>query len=112
MRSDMIIAVNKALEIDLLSMVDRFQNGESLDSIMKNADSKSLESIEFELTPDEIKEVLLNAKKDQEQLKQEFNQLVGQIKTWIQHDLEKSRRQDELINMLLEERAEYKTKKK
>jgi predicted XRE-type DNA-binding protein len=112
MRSDMIIEINRVLEIDLLSMVDRYQNGESLDSIMKNADSRPIESIELELSPEEVKEVLLNAKRDQEELKEEFHQLVAQVKTWIQHDLEKSRRQEELINMLLEERAEFKKKLK
>lgn len=112
MTSKMMRAISKILGEDLVALIVRHEAGESVESILDNKEPKLSESIEFELTTDEVKEVLLNAKKDQDQLKQEFNQLVGQIKTWIQHDLEKSRRQEELINMLLEERAEYKAKKK
>jgi hypothetical protein len=97
---------------NLMDLMNRLEKGESIDSIIENTERKLTESIELELSPEEVKEVLLNAKRDQEELKEEFHQLVAQVKTWIQHDLEKSRRQEDLINMLLEERAEYRAKKK
>jgi len=112
MTSKMMRAVSKILGEDLIGLTVRHESGESIDSILENQEPKLSESIELELSPEEVKEVLLNAKRDQEELKEEFHQLVAQVKTWIQHDLEKSRRQEDLINMLLEERAEYRAKKK
>jgi transcriptional regulator with XRE-family HTH domain len=112
MKSGMIKKISEFFDVDILDFIRRYESGESIQEILNTPEKKILESIELELSPEEVKEVLLNAKRDQEELKEEFHQLVAQVKTWIQHDLEKSRRQEELINMLLEERAEYKAKKK
>lgn len=112
MKSSMIKRISEILKVDLLDMIQRHEQGESLQSILEKPNSKSLEIIELSLTPDEVREALLYTKKEQEELKQDFQQLIGQIKTWIQHDVQKALRQEELINMLLEERADYKAKKK
>lgn len=112
MRADMILKINETFGIDLLSMVNRVLAGESVDSVVKNAQAKQKENIEFELSAEEVKEVIMNQTKSHEELMAEFHALVGQMRTWLEHDRQKSLRQEELINLLMEERAEYKAKKK
>jgi DNA-binding Xre family transcriptional regulator len=112
MKSSMLRSIGEFFKVDIIDMIRRYEAGESLQTILNEPEKKVLEKIDFQLSNEEVKVVLLNQSKSQEELLEQFDQLVGQIKTWIQHDLEKSRRQDELINMLLEERAEYKEKKK
>jgi transcriptional regulator with XRE-family HTH domain len=112
MKSKMIKSISEILEVDLLDMIKRHEQGESINSILEKPSGKPLESIDLQLTPEEVREVLLNTKRDQDELKKDFQQLIGQLKTWIQHDVQKAIRQEELINLLMEERAEYKAKKK
>lgn len=111
MKVKMIQAIDKHFKVDFMSMVNRYQSGESLDSIFNPISNKSVE-VDFQLTPEEVKQVIMNQGKTIQELRQTVEQLVGQISTWIEHDVQKSLKQEEIINTLMEERAEYKSKKK
>jgi transcriptional regulator with XRE-family HTH domain len=111
MTSKMIGKVNEYFAVDVLSLTTRVRNGEPIEDVLKNKQGSKVE-IDFTLSPEEAKEIIANQGKSMKELQAQLDQLMGQIKTWIQHDVEKSLKQEQLINTLLEERAEYKSGKK
>lgn len=111
MTSKMIGKVNEFFAVDVLRMATRVRNGEPIEEVLKNKNGSKVE-IDFTLSPEEAKEIIANQGKSMKELQNQLDQLMGQIKTWIQHDIEKSMKQEQLINTLMEERAEYKSKKK
>ena len=112
MKSSMLKKIGEILEADIIQLMNRYEQGEPLQSVIDEPYQEYLTQIELKLTPEEVKQVMINQQKSQEEIQEQFNQLVSQIKTWIQHDQEKMRQQQEIINMLMEERAEYKIKGK
>lgn len=112
MKSSMLKKIGEILEADIIQLMNRYEHGESLHSVIEEQPIEILSQIELKLTPEEVKQVMINQQKSQEELQDQFNQLVSQIKTWIQHDQEKMRKQDEIINMLMDERSAYKSKSK
>lgn len=112
MSQESIIRINNLFNVNLLHLINRFESGIPIEEVLATKSTDQFVNVELELTPEEVKEVMLNQQKSKEELNAKFNELVGQIKTWIDHDQERMRKQEEIINMLMEERAEYKSKKK
>lgn len=111
MTAEMHKRIDEHFNINTFELVRRYEEGESLESILQNLNPSAKRAIDVELSPDEVKEIVANQGKTMKELQNQLDQLMGQIKTWIQHDIEKSMKQEQLINTLLEERAEYKSKK-
>ena len=112
MTAEMHKKIDEHFGVNTFDLVRRYEEGEPIESILQNLNPTNKVAIDVELSPEEVKEIVANQGKTMKELQAQLDQLMGQIKTWIQHDIEKSMKQEQLINTLLEERAEYKGKKK
>lgn len=111
MTTKMLGQLNELFGVDVLNLASQVRSGVPIEKALIKKNSGNVE-IDFHLSPEEVKEVMMNQNKTIAELQQKIDLLVGQIATWIEHDVQKAHRQDEIINTLMEERAEYKSKKK
>jgi hypothetical protein len=111
MTQEMLKQTGDFFDVNLLDLIVRHEKGETIEDFMAEKNCETVGAGLF-LSDEEVKEVIKNQTKSHEQLMADFHALVGQIRTWLEDDRQKSLRQEELINLLMEERAEYKAKKK
>lgn len=111
MTTKMLGQLSELFQTDVLNLISQVRSGVPVEQALKNRNGGKVE-IDFQLSPEEVKEVMINQSKTISELQQKIDLLVGQIATWIEHDVQKAHRQDEIINTLMEERAEYRKLKK
>jgi transcriptional regulator with XRE-family HTH domain len=111
MTQDLLKQTGEFFEVNLMDLIDRYEKGEKVEDLLAEKKRDTV-GVGLFLSDEEVKEVIKNQTKSHKQLMAEFHSLVGQMRTWLEHDRQKSLRQEELINLLMEERAEYKAKKK
>ena len=102
MRPGMIMQFNKLLGVDLLRLVYLHEQGESLSSIMDiAAQSEDYEHAGREMQPSsELFEMIAAQNRTISELQHQIQDLVNQLNKWIEHDMQKSQQQQEVIALM------------
>ena len=102
MRPGMIMQFNKLLGVDLLRLVYLHEQGESLSSIMDiAAQSEDYEHAGREMQPSsELFEMISAQNRTISELQHQIQDLVNQLNKWIEHDMQKSQQQQEVIALM------------
>lgn len=102
MRPGMIMQFNKLLGVDLLRLVYLHEQGESLSSIMEiAAQSEDYEHAGREMQPSsELFEMIAAQNRTISELQHQIQDLVNQLNKWIEHDMQKSQQQQEVIALM------------
>jgi hypothetical protein len=102
MRPGMIMQFNKLLGVDLLRLVYLHEQGESLSSIMEiAAQSEDYEHAGREMQPSsELFEMISAQNRTISELQHQIQDLVNQLNKWIEHDMQKSQQQQEVIALM------------
>jgi hypothetical protein len=99
MRPGMIMQFNKLLGVDLLRLVYLHEQGESLSSIIEIASqSDDYEHAGREPQPSsELYEMIVSQNRTITELQLQIKDLVNQLNKWIEHDMQRSQQQQEVI---------------
>jgi hypothetical protein len=102
MRPGMIMQFNKLLGVDLLRLVYLHEQGDSLSSIMEiAAQSEDYEHAGREMQPSsELFEMIAAQNRTISELQHQIQDLVNQLNKWIEHDMQKSQQQQEVIALM------------
>lgn len=102
MRPGMIMQFNKLLGVDLLRLVYLHEQGESLSSIIEIASqSDDYEHAGREPQPSsELYEMIVSQSRTITELQLQIKDLVNQLNKWIEHDMQKSQQQQEVIALM------------
>jgi hypothetical protein len=107
MRPGMIMQFNKLLGVDLLRLVYLHEQGDSLSSIMEiAAQSEDYEHAGREMQPSsELFEMIAAQNRTISELQHQIQDLVNQLNKWIEHDMQKSQQQQEVIALMKAQKA-------
>jgi hypothetical protein len=107
MRPGMIMQFNKLLGVDLLRLVYLHEQGDSLSSIMEiAAQSEDYEHAGREIQPSsELFEMIAAQNRTISELQHQIQDLVNQLNKWIEHDMQKSQQQQEVIALMQAQKA-------
>lgn len=99
MRPAMIMQFNKLLGVDLLRLVYLHEQGENLSSIIEIASqSDDYEHAGREPQPSsELYEMIVSQNRTITELQLQIKDLVNQLNKWIEHDMQRSQQQQEVI---------------
>jgi hypothetical protein len=107
MRPGMIMQFNKLLGVDLLRLVYLYEQGESLSSIIEIAaqtDDYAHAGRELQ-TSSELFDMIAAQNRTIMELQHQIKDLVNQLNKWIEHDLQKSQQQQEVIAFMKAQKA-------
>lgn len=107
MRPGMIMQFNKLLGVDLLRLVYLHEQGDSLSSIMEiAAQSEDYEHAGREMqSSSELFEMIAAQNRTISELQHQIQDLVNQLNKWIEHDMQKSQQQQEVIALMKAQKA-------
>ena len=107
MRPGMIMQFNKLLGVDLLRLVYLHEQGDSLSSIMEiAAQSEDYEHAGREMQPSsQLFEMIAAQNRTISELQHQIQDLVNQLNKWIEHDMQKSQQQQEVIALMKSQKA-------
>lgn len=102
MRPGMIMHFNKLLDVDLLRLVNYYEQGETLNAIIEHAlHPEKKESIKTDIQPStEMYEMIATQTKTISELQLQIKDLVTQLNTWIEFNMLKSEQQIEAETFL------------
>jgi hypothetical protein len=95
MRPGMIMHFNKLLNVDLLRLVNYYEQGDTLNSILEHAlHPEKKESVKTDIQPSiEMYEMIANQTKTISELQLQITDLVTKVNTWIDYNMLKSEQQ-------------------
>lgn len=103
MRPVMIMQFNKLLGVDLLRLVYMYEQGESLSTIVEHAlqgDQGVMMRSEQVGPSSELYEMIVAQNRTITELQRQIQDLVSQLNKWIEHDIQKTEQQSEVIAMM------------
>lgn len=102
MRPGMIMNFNKLLNVDLLRLVNYYEQGETLNAIIEHAlHPEKKESTKADMQPTtEMYEMIATQTKTISELQLQIKDLVIQLNTWIEHNTLKSEQRSEADTFL------------
>ena len=95
MRPGMIMHFNKLLNVDLLRLVNYYEQGETLNSILEHAlQPEKKVSVKTDIQPSiEMYEMIATQTKTISELQLQITDLVTKVNTWIDYNMLKSEQQ-------------------